>query len=255
MMKNNFVKNRISLLFGFLVLLVTDSFAQDAITVQKDSLGKDGGMLNPQVLLIFVLAVTFIITLVILYLLYALNVFMSSMKKTGEMKEVPVLLKFTDAVPIEREHEIMMDHNYDGIRELDNKLPPWWVYLFYGTIVFGVFYMWFYHIYGSGDVQEQEYIKELAEAEVQMKANASKVDENSVTMLTDAARIKKGETIFATNCAPCHGKKGEGTVGPNLTDNYWLHGGNIKDIFKSIKYGIPAKGMIPWQTQLGPGQI
>ncbi len=171
------------------------------------------------------------------------------------MKGAPVLIRFTDAVPIEREHEILLDHNYDGIHELDNKLPPWWVYMFYATIVFGLVYMWYYHIYGTGNIQEDEYNQEMAQAEIQLKLVASKVDENSVVFLSDDAKLKNGSALFQSNCAACHGKEGQGGVGPNLTDEYWLHGGGIKDVFKTIKYGVPEKGMIPWQSQLSPVQI
>jgi cytochrome c oxidase cbb3-type subunit 3 len=191
---------------------------------------------------------------VVIYTLYALNIFLTKAKSSGEIKDTPAIFKLTDPIPIDREHEIMLDHDYDGIKELDNKLPPWWVYMFYATIIFGVFYIWYYHM-GSGELQEKEYQSQLAEAEIQMKLAASKVDENSVTLLTSADKIKSGEAIYTANCAPCHGKKGEGGVGPNLTDDYWIHGGSIKEIFKTVKYGVPVKGMIPWQTQLGPGQI
>lgn len=223
----------------------------------EDSTPAAGAQLpnKEQMIFIIVLSVSAVVLLVLLYMLYALNIFLSAARKSGDMKDVPAIFKFTDAVPIEREGEIILDHNYDGIRELDNKLPPWWVYMFYATIVFGVFYMWYYHIYGSGNIQEDEYIAEMQQAEIQMKLMASKVDENSVALLTDAAKIKNGEAVFVANCAPCHGKQGQGGVGPNLTDEYWLHGGSVKDIFKTVKYGVPAKGMIPWQAQLSPGQI
>jgi cytochrome c oxidase cbb3-type subunit III len=158
-------------------------------------------------------------------------------------------------VPIERENEIMLDHDYDGIKELDNNLPPWWVYMFYGTIAFGIFYIWFYHFNGTGKLQEDEYKMELAEAEDLAKLQANKVDENSVKMLTDKTQLESGSAIYQKNCAACHGKLGEGGVGPNFTDEYWIHGGDIKSVFKTIKYGVPAKGMIPWQAQLGPSQM
>ncbi|HVD98915.1 MAG TPA: cbb3-type cytochrome c oxidase N-terminal domain-containing protein [Cytophagaceae bacterium] len=243
-----------SLLVSVITLFFSTAFAQEVsmpATTTADSTSK----LDPQFLFLFVLGIFIVVLLIVLYMLYALNLFLKNARQTGAMKEVPALLRFTDPVPIEREHEILLDHNYDGIRELDNKLPPWWVYLFYGTIVFAVIYIWFYHFSGNGSLQEQEYKQELAEAEIQMKLSASKVDENSVTLLTSADKIKNGEAIYTANCSPCHGKKGEGGVGPNLTDNYWLHGGGIKNVFKTVKYGVPVKGMIPWQTQLGPSQI
>lgn len=245
------MKNKITLtfalLFNLLALVAQGQDSNSTPVLDTDNTSK--------IVLIAVLSVSIIILFVLLYFLYALNVFLNAARKSGDIKESPAMIRLTDAVPIEREHEIMLDHNYDGIQELDNKLPPWWVYLFYATIVFGVVYMWYYHIQGTGNIQEEEYNQELAKAEAEMKLYASKVDENSVTLLVDAAKIKNGEVLFQTNCAPCHGKQGQGGVGPNLTDNYWIHGGGIKDVFKTVKYGVPEKGMIPWQAQLSPGQI
>jgi cytochrome c oxidase cbb3-type subunit III len=208
-----------------------------------------------QVVFIVALVAMIVVLLSASYLLYALSAFMNAAKKAGVMTDTKDILKLTDAIPIEREHEILLNHSYDGIRELDNRLPPWWLYMFYGTVVFAVFYIWYYHIYGSGNIQEEEYQAEMAQAEIDLKLAASRMDENSVTLLTDGVKLKEGEVVYQANCSPCHGKKGEGGVGPNLTDKYWLHGGDIKAVFKTVKYGVPAKGMIPWQDQLGPSQI
>ncbi len=235
-----------SLLFLFTVVGL-NAFAADAS--QEASSGSN------QLVLGVVLASLSVILLVLCYTLYSLSLFLNSAKKAGVMTDTTDILKLTDAVPLDREHEILLDHSYDGIRELDNRLPPWWLYMFYGTVVFAVFYMWFYHIYGTGNIQEEEYQAEMVQAERDMKLAASRMDENSVTLLVDKDKLKNGEVLYQTNCSPCHGKKGEGGVGPNLTDNYWLHGGDIKSIFKTVKYGVPAKGMIPWQDQLGPSQI
>ena len=177
------------------------------------------------------------------------------MRGAGTNPNVKPLFDLTDAVPIEREHEILLDHNYDGIKELDNNLPTWWLYLFFITIVFAVVYFGYFQIFGYGDTQLQEYDKSIIAANEEMKLHASKVDENSANALTDPVAIEAGKTIFMENCAACHGKAGQGTVGPNLTDNYWLHGGDIKSVFKTIKYGVPAKGMISWQSQISPVQI
>lgn len=162
-----------------------------------------------------------------------------------------------EAVPVEEEHNVTLDHEYDGIRELDNNLPLWWKYMFYATIVFSFIYIVRYHMI-SGNSQEDEFKKELAMAEIAKeeyrKKNAANVDETTVTML-DASGIDAGKTIFNENCRACHGGVGEGGVGPNLTDDHWLYGGGIKNIFKSIKYGIPEKGMKAWQAELKPVQI
>jgi len=164
-----------------------------------------------------------------------------------------------DAVPIEHEADVLLDHNYDGIRELDNNLPPWWKYGFYITIVWAFIYMINYHVVGKGDVQEQEYLAQLKEADLQklerLKLAASSVDENTATLMTNKSDLSEGSKIFNEKCSVCHGKGGEGTVGPNLTDDFWIHGGKVTDLFKTIKYGVTAKGMIAWQGQLTPIQI
>jgi len=162
-------------------------------------------------------------------------------------------------IPVEKEKDILFDHEYDGIRELDNSLPPWWVAMFYITIVFAVAYLGYFHISGYGVDQATEYAMEMERAEEAVQAHLAKqadhVDENSVIALEDPKDIALGETIFTTYCSACHGQLGEGGVGPNLTDEYWVNGGGITDIFKTIKYGVPEKGMIAWNTQLRPAEI
>ena len=153
----------------------------------------------------------------------------------------------------------MTSHEYDGIYELDNNLPPWWKAMFYATIVFGVAYLLHFHLFDTGDLQGVEYEKEMAAAQAEIDAylatSANNIDETNVTLLEDETRLASGQELFVQKCSPCHGQAGEGGVGPNLTDVYWLHGGDVKDIFKTIKYGVPAKGMIPWQSQLTPVQM
>lgn len=167
----------------------------------------------------------------------------------------------TDATPIEHEEDILLDHDYDGIKELDNHLPPWWKYMFYATIVFAFGYYGYYHVWGLGSNQYERYDKKIAELN-QVKADflatsANNVDETTVVMLTDPGRIENGKKLFkAKTCNSCHGDLGEGNqIGPNLTDEYWLHGGSIKDVFSTIKYGVPSKGMISWQSQILPSDM
>lgn len=162
------------------------------------------------------------------------------------------------SVPIEKEKDILLDHNYDGIRELDNSLPPWWKYSFYISIVWAIGYLGYFY-FGGGPSSKDEYTAEVLQAKLDVeefnKKNVGNVDENNVK-LADASGITEGMDIFKTNCAACHGNAGEGNaVGPNLTDNYWLHGGALNDVFKSVKYGWPAKGMKSWQTDLSNTQI
>jgi len=165
---------------------------------------------------------------------------------------------FTKAIPIEKEADHLLDHDYDGIKELDNSLPPWWKYGFYITIVFSVFYILRYHVWKTGQDPEQEYNTEMAIAAKQIEEYRKKagdmVDEKTVTM-ADAKGIEEGAKIYQASCVACHGGKGEGGVGPNLTDAYWLHGGTINDVFKTIKIGVPEKGMQAWEKTFSPSEI
>ncbi len=158
--------------------------------------------------------------------------------------------------PIEEEGEIILDHNYDGIKELDNNLPPWWVYSFYLSIIFAVVYMVRYHVFDAGD-QFVEYEIEYAEANraiEEYKKNAKGlVDFNTVELLADASDLKAGNKIFTTNCVACHMADGGGGIGPNLTDENWILGGGIKNVFKTISEGgRDGKGMVAWKQSLKP---
>lgn len=165
---------------------------------------------------------------------------------------------FTKAIPVEKEKDHLLDHNYDGIQELDNSLPPWWKAGFYITVVFAVIYMLRFHVLGMGPDPEQEYQAEMkvaaAQIEEYLATSGEKIDEKSVTM-ADAAGIADGARIYAQSCLACHGAKGEGGVGPNLTDKFWLHGGSVNEVFKTIKYGVPEKGMQAWEKMFSPTQL
>lgn len=166
-----------------------------------------------------------------------------------------LMQRWTRSKPIDREEEIILDHNYDGIRELDNSLPPWWLYMFYATILFGAIYLIRYHVLG-GDDQATEYLKEVAAAERELeklKGTESTliIDENTVKELTDEASLNRGKAIFNLNCASCHIKDGGGGIGPNLTDKYWILGGGIKNVFNTISNGgRSGKGMVAWKKTL-----
>ena len=153
--------------------------------------------------------------------------------------------------------KILSGHEYDGIKELDNKLPKWWLWLFYITIIFAAIYFFRYHILHTAPLQEQEYTNEVAAAETKyaaMKPTTS-IDATTVVLLTDDASLVAGKAIFDKNCMVCHLAQGQGLVGPNLTDEYWIHGCTIGDVFNLIMVGVPEKGMISWKTQLTPEQI
>ncbi|QNR87052.1 c-type cytochrome [Pedobacter riviphilus] len=161
--------------------------------------------------------------------------------------------------PIEEEKDLVIDHAYDGIKELNNPVPAWFNFLFFGTMIFAAAYLFYYHIGGYGDLQDTEYEKEMAKAKIEKAAylekSANTIDENSVKVDNTPMVLAEGKTVFTTNCVVCHGDKGQGIIGPNLTDDYWLHGGGINNVFKTIKYGVPEKGMISWEKNLNPKQI
>ena len=157
---------------------------------------------------------------------------------------------------IEEEVDIILDHNYDGIRELDNKLPPWWVYGFYGTILFAAVYLVRFEVF-DGYNQIEEYEIEVADAKIKVeqwkKTAKNLVDASTVTVLTDESDLKVGKAIFTTSCVVCHKSDGGGGIGPNLTDQYWISGGGIKNVFNTISEGgRSGKGMIAWKNELKP---
>lgn len=152
---------------------------------------------------------------------------------------------------------LLLDHEADGIKELDNNLPRWWVWLFYITIAYGIFYMVYYHVLKAGDLQIAEYEKENAIGE-KIKAEAIGKFEANLAFLTpskEPAILAKGQETFINLCAPCHRADGGGLVGPNLCDDYWMHGSNYLDNVKTIINGIPEKGMLTWRGVLKPSEI
>lgn len=199
--------------------------------------------------------------LLIAFVIWLAIVYSEKNDSTGDFFLSP-LKKFlhflTKSTPIENEQNILLSHDYDGIKELDNRIPPWFHALFWGAIVFGAIYLVKFHIVGSGNVQEEEYLEEVRIANVEQQIlikTGALLNEETVTVSVDAAVIQEGKGIFLKNCVACHGQNAEGLVGPNLTDDFWIHGGGIKNVFKTIKYGVPQKGMISWQSQLNPNQM
>jgi len=256
-MKPNF-KNSIAVTIGF--LLVTNSAFAEAGTGFKE-------LLKDPLAWGFATAVLFmLVTLAALN--RALNTVRAiSTKQTqkaaaaeGKVVEVAeeksILQSLTGTKPLEQEADLLLDHDYDGIKELDNDLPPWWVWGFYITIGYAIIYTIFFFGTGAIPNSSDEYANEMeaeqAKVDAYLAATGGAVDENTVVLLTDAASLEAGAKIFAANCVACHLADGGGLVGPNLTDEYWIHGGSIANVFTTIKYGVPAKGMIPWEDQLGP---
>ncbi|WP_010520772.1 cbb3-type cytochrome c oxidase N-terminal domain-containing protein [Aquimarina agarivorans] len=180
-----------------------------------------------------------------------------ALKKENQFKWIKELYQQSlGSRPIEEEHEIILDHNYDGIQELDNNLPPWWVYGFYATIVFALIYMVRYHVF-DGANQANEYEYEIAKAKIAIeeykKTAKNLMDVNTVELLTNASDLKSGKTIFMEKCVACHKADGGGGIGPNLTDPNWILGGGIKNVFRTISEGgRPSKGMVAWKTELKP---
>jgi cytochrome c oxidase cbb3-type subunit 3 len=170
-----------------------------------------------------------------------------------------ILKALTKSEPIENEGQLLLDHDYDGIKELDNNLPPWWIYLFYACIGFAAIYLVRFEVLGADD-QETELKKEMAQAKIEvaeyMKTAPDLMDEKTVTLLTDAATLAEGKTIFTTNCVACHRADAGGQIGPNLTDDHWILGGGIKNLFHTITNGgRDGKGMIAWKGTLKPKEI
>ncbi|MGO4905168.1 cbb3-type cytochrome c oxidase N-terminal domain-containing protein [Flavobacterium sp. W20_MBD1_R3] len=170
-----------------------------------------------------------------------------------------LVIRFTKTESVDEEGQLLMDHDYDGIKELDNNLPPWWVYLFYGCIVFALVYMVRFEVLGA-DNQEMELKKEIAQAKIDiaeyMKTAPDMMDEKTVTLLTDPADLAAGKEIYTNNCAACHRADGGGQIGPNLTDDKWILGGGIKNVFHTlVNGGRDGKGMISWKGTLKPKEM
>lgn len=170
-----------------------------------------------------------------------------------------LMKKLTKTVPIENEGQLLLEHDYDGIKELDNNLPPWWVYLFYACIIFSVVYLVRFEIMGA-DNQEMELKKEMAQAQIDIaeykKTAPDLMDENTVTLLTDPADLVAGKAIYTTNCVACHRADAGGQIGPNLTDDQWILGGGIKNVFHTlVNGGRDGKGMIAWKGTLKPKEM
>ncbi|WP_118953501.1 cbb3-type cytochrome c oxidase N-terminal domain-containing protein [Taibaiella helva] len=241
------------ILLSGIVLPAHAQEAKEAVKVPGSSLPVD------ITVLLIIVSLEFAVILVLAkMLLQFLNTREQEVRTVKKLRFKRLFQKLNQTVPVEEEHILDLHHDYDGIRELDNKIPAWWRYAFYGTILFSAVYL--YRMFVSEALPDQ--LQELAvankEAAIQkaeyLKNAANNVDENNVVMM-GASAIAEGQSLFVRNCLACHGDKGQGGVGPNLTDDYWLHKGGLKNIFYSIKYGWPEKGMKSWKEDFSPVQI
>jgi cytochrome c oxidase cbb3-type subunit III len=260
----------IPMLIG-LLLVSNIVFAQAEKSAAIETATNYGGMTATAFYIL--MSVIFLEVLVIVVLLINLRILVAK-----ERKRIAVMNEATGAVayhvarptrtwwdkvnsfrPVKEEAALDLGHDYDGIRELDNRLPPWWLYGFYVSIVFAGIYLHRYHIKESAPLSGEEFAIAMKQAEEQkeayLKKAANKVDETTVKLLTRESELAAGKNIYTINCVACHGQKGEGGVGPNLTDDYWLAGGSVQDLFKTIKYGRQEKGMRSWKDDLSPMQI
>jgi Cytochrome c, mono- and diheme variants len=254
-----------AIFIGFMLLNIS-ALAQDAPAATQASATVGG--LAPSAFYTMV-SIIFLELLVILVLLINIRMLLKSQKEALVIGQTvteaqPVVAKprlswwirINKFRTMEQEADIDLGHNYDGIRELDNRLPPWWIYGFYVTIVFAAIYLWRYHVSHTAPLSKEEYelAVQKADQKVQdyLKQKGESVDENNVVLL-GAADIAEGKKMFQITCVACHNEGGAGNVGPNLTDDYWIHGGDIRSVFKTIKYGINA--MPTWQNTYSNKQV
>lgn len=253
------MKRNIPLLVFLLVSVILP-----AQTPAAGAVDQSWGLHPMLVMIIFVITVI----LMLLTLMLALQLYRFLKKSAGEIvpelkqkekkKKTSLMHKLMQLKPLEQEKDMLTDHEYDGIRELNNPTPAWFMALFYGTILFAAVYLVYYHVMDN-PLMEQEYLAEMEKAQEEKAAwqasQPQKFNEDSVRFNRSPSIISEGKIVFDQFCIQCHGQRGEGKVGPNLTDEYWLHGNTAKDIFRTIREGVPDKGMIAWKSQLKPDQI
>jgi cytochrome c oxidase cbb3-type subunit III len=236
--------------------------ADTAVGVSKSS------MSGNDLLLVFSIGMLIIVMLVVAIVLFNISLALKKMLPSKveidtefqkAMDDRTIRQKLAGLRPMKYEQTMMMEHAYDGILEIDNPIPAWFMTLFYGSILVSVIYLFAYHVVGDGQTMTTEYKEQMVEGEAikqaYMKQFASSINENNVTLLKDDTSIKEGKKMFTQNCVACHAADGGGGVGPNLTDEFWLHGGNVKSVFHTISEGVAEKGMISWKKSINPLQI
>ncbi len=266
--KSKMIKNVLSVvLLAACFLPPQGALAQDAAAIVVKEIPNYGGLSGTTYYTF--LTVLGIEVLVIFFLAFSIRRMYTELlpEKVMPVKQKSELIRwwsgldkkvFTKAVSVEKEADILLDHDYDGIKELDNSLPPWWKYGFYITIGVAFIYLLNFHVLDIGLNPTQEYSAEMAKAKIAKETyeagNKDKIDETNVPMAnTDG--IKAGRALFDANCVACHLQDGGGNVGPNLTDDYWLHKGSLNNIYNTIKIGYPDKGMQSWSGQFTPKEI
>ena len=251
--------SRLLIISMLLLWLPANSYGQE---LKQPASGQESFLFYMVIVMVF-----FVMLMVLIVAIYTLFILKSIIKnERGEVEEAEepesgwdiLKSKLTDAVPIEEEETVLLSHDYDGIHELDNHLPPWWKWLFYITIAFAVVYIAIYHVFETAPLQIQEYQNELlaaAEQEKERKTTGEDLlNEDNVTFTDEVAVIEQGKSLYEVNCVACHRKDAGGLpgLGPNLTDEYWIHGGGVKNIYKTIQDGVPGTSMISWKTQMSP---
>lgn len=243
---------------AILMLLGTKSYAQ---TEAGSSISQET-MLYITFGLVFVVSV--LVLIVAIYVLQLLKAFIQEEMTEEQLAKhqaepswfAKLWTNWNSLKPMEEEEELLLDHDYDGIKELDNHLPPWWKGLFYLTVVYSVVYLLIFHVFKTSPLQEERYEREMAAAEALKTSQEADLvvdfDENTVTATSDAVELADGQKFFEGQCAICHKADGGGLAGPNLTDKYWKNGGSMSDIYKVIKNGVPNTAMISWESQLNP---
>ena len=273
MLNSNVMKRAVA--FMITIILANTTFAQGMAEVPKSFGGGpfDDPSLSFYLLTAFALLITILALVVGIYSIRVVNMLNVQTEKDKALRlgitQTPkpswwgqIVQQLNASIPVEEEKNIELDHDYDGIKELDNHLPPWWKWLFYGTIGFAAVYIIVFHFSGTLPLQEQEYQHELAVAEQQAKQfkasqPQAEIDGNTLSFSPDPIILEKGKSVFANNnCGACHRNDGGGNnIGPNLTDEFWLHGGDVKQVFNSVKEGVVDKGMPAWGKSLSAQDV
>lgn len=255
--------------FGFSLMATTSMNAQEAVVdstqlVDQFSMPATIGTLSAPVFGTL-MGIIFLEVIVILFLVKLFGSLFFNKKKAASASQIQKQISWIDKVNASTvskgmtDEEASMGHNFDGIEELDNPTPPWWRLMFVLSVLFGIIYLWRYEIAATAPGQIEELAIETEQANIAkqlyLSKSANNIDENNVVYLQEQSDLDAGKAIFIQMCAACHLEDGGGSVGPNLTDDYWLHGGSIQDIFKTVKYGVPEKGMKSWKDDYSPKQL